>query len=194
MSADQPVLRVSRSAFRDSLRRLQRAGKSSSDPVRLEWEAEALVVSWNDTTERMPAQGNWPQPVWVSASWLRTLAKSLPDADPLTLRLHDGRLYAGNYSRPVVDPEMRPASAVPPGDRDRRLKKAATLLKPFRVEQADLEALVSRWAVKGASIHPPEEERMLKRVADAWVMLAPFGVEVKDLYELVRQRIRMAWK
>lgn len=75
MSAEQPVLRPSRSAFRDSLRRLQRAGKSSSDAVRLEWEAEELLVSWNDTTGRMPAKQNWPQPIWVSASWLRRLSK-----------------------------------------------------------------------------------------------------------------------
>jgi hypothetical protein len=86
------------------------------------------------------------------------------------------------------------AQAVPREERGRRLKKAVAVLEPFRVEEADIEALVTRCELQGVDVHSPEEERMLKRLADAWVLLAPFGVGTEDLYEMVQQRIRLAWK
>lgn len=163
--------------------------------MRLEWDDGALVVGWSDSVERMQAQGSWPRPVYVSSVWLRVLARSLPNADPLTLQVRDGRLYAENFSRPCVDPEAPVAELnLPPQERARLLKKAVAILKPFRIGEADIEALVNRCEPEGTGAHPPEEDRMLKRLAEAWVLLSPFGVGAEDLYEMVQQRIRLAWK
>jgi hypothetical protein len=39
-----------------------------------------------------------------------------------------------------------------------------------------------------------QEEAMLVDLADAWLLLAPFGIETKTLYRLVQERIRLAWQ
>ena len=95
----------------------------------------------------------------------------------------------------MADPEVPiAAQSVPTEDRGRRLKKAVAVLKPFRIQEADVGALITRCELQGADVHSPEEERLLKRLAEAWVLLAPFGVGTEDLYEMVQQRIRLAWK
>jgi len=81
-----------------------------------------------------------------------------------------------------------PARAVPTEERDRRLKKAVAVLKPFRVEDADIEALITRCELQGVHVHSPEDERMLKSLAEAWVLLAPFGVTTEDLNEMGCER------
>jgi hypothetical protein len=201
MSSSQPVLRVSRAAFRESLRRLRRTGKKSLAPARLESCDGEFIMNWNGSTERIAADGHWAEPVYAPSSWIRTLANSLPKGDPLTLQVHGGRLYVQKYSQPCVDPgepcdeqALPPdGQTLPPDERERRVKKVAVVLQTFRVQRADIEALVTRCEMQGGVAHSPEEKNMLKRLAEAWVLLAPFGVGTEDLYKLVQQRIRRAW-
>ena len=188
MSMDQPILRVSREIFRESLRRLQRAGKKSPAPVRIEWIDGTVVVSWGNSSERLPAEGNWPEAVHVSASWLKALAKLLPDVDPLTLRVRDRRLYAENYSQPCLYPET-PASAQARlvEERQQRIKDATAILRRFYVQESDVESLVNGFQSEGLQNHPPEHDHVLKRVRGAWLLLASFGVGTKDLCDLVKR-------
>ncbi len=49
---------------------------------------------------RIPAEGEWTGEVRLLGSVFARLAKSLPEEDPLPLRVEDGRLFVSRLSIP----------------------------------------------------------------------------------------------
>ncbi len=192
MNPEKPALIIERAILQESIRRLRKAAKQSSEPVCLEYANRALTISWAGSSEQVPANGEWPDKVYVPAGWLRALAKALPAADPLNLRAADGRVYTESLSCPVVDPAAE-SELISAQDRERRISKAAAALKPFRVGREDVEYLVDRSELAGGHHYHPDEDRLLKSVAEAWASLAVFGVGADEIYRLVQQQIRQGW-
>jgi hypothetical protein len=192
MNPQRVALTIERAILQESTRRLRKAAKQSSEPVCLEYTNGALTISWAGCSEQVPANGEWPDKVHVPAGWIRALAKALPAAEPLTLRLADNRLYTESLSCPLVDPAAE-SDLVSAQDRERRISKAAGALKAFRIGTEEIEYLVDRAALAESHRYHPDEDRLLKSVAEAWSLLAVFGVGADEIYRLVQQQIRQGW-
>lgn len=192
MNTEPPTLTVERAPLQEGLRRLRKTGKQSSEPVCLSYANAALTISWAGSSEQVPAKGQWPATVSVPAGWLRALAKALPEANPLSIRLDNGRVIIESLSCVVVDPGTQ-AELVNTQDRARRISKAAAALKAFRVDEDDIEHLIDRSELEGHHRYHTDEDRLLKSVAEAWTALAVFGVSADEIHKLVQQQIRQAW-
>jgi hypothetical protein len=93
-------LEVSRADLAQALKFVVRAiGKRPGD-VSLSLQDGSLSIEAANTMADATARGTWPLPIFVSASWIRGMAKCLPAGDPIHLRVDAGRLYANRYSRP----------------------------------------------------------------------------------------------
>ncbi len=192
MSPEPSTLAVERAPLQESLRRLRKTGKQSSEPVCLGYANGALTISWAGSSEQVPAKGQWPPTVFVPSGWLRALAKALPEGDPLRMRLDNGRVITESLSCVVVDPGTQ-TELVNAQDRARRISKAAAALRAFRVGEDDIEHLIDRSELEGNHRYHPDEDRLLKSVGEAWAALAVSGVSADDIYKLVQQQIRQAW-
>jgi len=192
VSPEPSTLAVERAPLQESLRRLRKTGKQSSEPVCLGYANGALTISWAGSSEQVPAKGQWPATVFVPSGWLRALAKALPETDPLSMRLDNGRVITKSLSCAVVDPGTQ-TELVDAQERARRISKAAAALKAFRVGEDDIEHLIDRSELEGHHRYHPDEDRLLKSVAEAWAALAVFGVSADEIHKLVQQQIRQAW-
>jgi hypothetical protein len=108
------------------------------------------------------------------------------------MRPDDGRVITETLSCVVVDPGTQ-TELVNAQDRARRISKAVAALKAFRVGEDDIEHLVDRSELAGHHRYHPDEDRLLKSVAEAWTTLAVFGVSADEIHRLVQQQIRQAW-
>jgi len=77
---------------------------------------------------------------------------------------------------------------------DRILAEAATVLQPFRVTEEELLLLVEQHADDATCPFQDEDESVIKRIAEAWKLLAPLGIEAGEIKALVDESIRNAWK
>jgi len=93
-------LEVSRADLAQALKFVVRAiGKRPGD-ASLSFQDGSLSIEPANTMADATARGTWPHPIFVSASWIRGMAKVLPAGDPIHLRVDAGRLYANRYSQP----------------------------------------------------------------------------------------------
>jgi hypothetical protein len=95
-------LEVSRSELVQALRIISRVLGEYSGAVELTFEDGYLSVEAYDTSAKASASGNWPAPIFIGASWVRRLARTLPDDDPIVLRVEQGRIYLDRYSEPCA--------------------------------------------------------------------------------------------
>jgi hypothetical protein len=197
---NQPVptdgLIVDRVNLAQALRIVSHAMGRRVSRARLRFEEGCLFIEGGETVAQAPAQGVLSSPVLVGASWVRTLAKSIPPGDPVFLRVENGRLFANRYSEPCErqTTEASPNPSVGNADEDRRISKAASVLEPFRVGQEDIRSLIKTTRSRGQASWREDEETMISAVSKAWALLAPFGVETADLRDLVDVAVRSAWK
>ena len=188
-------LEVSRADLAQALKIVVRAiGKRSGD-AKLSFHDGSLSTEAANTTADATARGTWAYPIFVSASWIRGMAKCLPAGDPIHLRVDGGRLYTNRHSGPCSgtpskQPEPAERSAI---DEDLLISKAARILKPLRIGKSHLEELVAEARARGTA-WSAEDEKTLGIVVKAWMLLAPLGVEAADIRRLVDKAVRNAWK
>jgi hypothetical protein len=187
---------VERAELAEALRIVSRVMGRRVSKARLRVGEGYLFIEGGQTVAQAPAQGVLPSTVVVGASWVRTLAKSIPPGDPVFLRVENGRLFANRYSEPCEEQttEIPLNPSVDNNDEDRRISKAAAVLEPFRVGQEDLLSLIETARSRGPASWREDEETMISAVSKAWALLAPLGVETADLRNLVDVAVRNAWK
>jgi hypothetical protein len=140
--------------------------------------------------------GNWDETIFVDAEWVRIMATLLPDVNPVSLLIKNGRFYTNTYSQscrlslPRRTDTTRKLSAK---SRETRISKAAALLSDFRVTERTLERLVNSIQAQREPLWQPEEKAMIAAVAKAWAQLAPLGVETSDLRTFLDETIRHAF-
>jgi hypothetical protein len=188
-------LEVSRADLAQALKFVVRAiGKRPGD-ASLSFQDGSLSIEAANTMADATARGTWPHPIFVSASWIRGMAKGLPAGDPIHLRVDAGRLYTNRHSGPCAGtPSKRPEPAERSAiDEDLLISKAARILKPLRIGKSHLEELVAEARARGTA-WSAEDEKTLGIVVKAWMLLAPLGVEAADIRRLVDNAVRTAWK
>ena len=202
-SDPQYGLEVSRADLAQTLKIVARATRKYRGNARLSFEDGCLSIAAVDTIADAPASGIWPLPIFVGASWIRALAKSMPAGDPVILRVDQGRLHANRYSEPCswTSTECSPDSWSPEDEEELLIQEAARILKPLRIERPAVEGLVSEALARGTSswsrgivAWSGEEKKMRTIVENAWMRLAPFGVGMSDIHRLVDRTIRDAWR
>jgi hypothetical protein len=195
--SDPPYkLEVSRADLAQALKTVARAISKHPGDASLRFEDGCLSIEVGNTSADAPARGTWPLPIFVSAWWARRVARRMPAGDPIRLRADAGRLYANRYSEacsgtPREQPAPTEQSAI---DENVLISAAAWILKPLRVERPAVESLVSEALARGTASWSVEEKQMMAIVAKAWALLAPMGVETRDIRRLVDNAVRNAWK
>jgi hypothetical protein len=189
-------LDVSRSELAEALQLVARAMGEYSGAVELTFGDGQLSVEAANTSAKASAAGSWPVPIFVGALWVRRLAKTLPEDNPLILRVEHGRIHLDRYSEPcalvAADLGLKPER--PQIDEQQIINDSMRLLKPLHIKRSDLEALVSDAKARGPASWSPEDKQMVSIVAKTWVLLAPLGIETPDLRRLVELAVRNAWK
>jgi hypothetical protein len=196
-------LEVSRTDLAQALKIVARVIRKCRGEARLSFVDGSLSIEVGDSTVDAPASGSWPFPIFVAASWVRVLARSIPAGDPVRLRANQGRLYANRYSAPCSSTSTNslPDTWLPEDEEAFLIQDAARILKPLRVQRPAVEGLVSEAIARGTSswsrgivAWSEEEKKMREIVEKAWMRLAPFGVGMSDIHRLVDKTIRDAWK
>ncbi len=195
-------LEVSRADLIQALKIITHGTGNYAGDASLRFEDGLLSIEAGNSVAKMPASGIWPVPVYVDASWVRRMAKKMPEGEPIRLRVAEGRIYANRYSETCAFAarEHPLITQTPPFDERRLILAAAKILKPLHVTLSDLDGIVSDARTKGTlswlqeSSSSPEEQKMIAIIAKAWVLLAPLGVEGAGLRRLIDKTVRNAWK
>ena len=106
------ALRLKRADFAKALRTLARTGQAVEDAQAILTLADGnLTIGLAGGEVTIPADGDWTGEVRLRGAILERLAKSLPDEDPLPIRVEQGRFYVARLSIPC---EHRLASHASP--------------------------------------------------------------------------------
>ena len=101
MSPPSWHLSVNRAQFAKALRSVGRAGKDvrSANAV-LTFAQNRLAIDLVGNVTQLPASGDWPSEVRLLGVHLERLARSLPEEDPLSLKVEGKRLFVARFSIP----------------------------------------------------------------------------------------------
>lgn len=233
MSVHSWHLTVNRAEFAKALKLVGSAGKGvrSADAI-LTFDNNRLAMDLSGNAAEIPAAGDWPTEVRLPGDALERLAKSLPEDNPLPLKIEGERLFAANfsipcewrlYSRPVSTParDMIPANAdvfdvlmtaarcsaeeidtagasalVSNAQQrlDKLCEKAASFLGSHGVSPLHLRKLCEEHAAKGTRNFRESDSKTLVKIANAWLLLAPLGVEPMEIRTLMDECLRSAWR
>ncbi len=101
MSAPSWHLSVKRADFAKALRSVGRAGKDVlSATAVLTFDQNRLAIDLSGNVTQIPASGDWPSEVRLPGENLELLARSLPEEDPLPLKVEGERLFVASFSIP----------------------------------------------------------------------------------------------
>lgn len=155
MSVPSWHLSVNRSEFAKALRSVGRAGKDvHSATAVLTFDQNQLAIDLSGNVTQIPASGDWPSEVRLPGEHLERLARSLPEEDPLPLKVEGERLFVARfaipcewrlYSRAVSTPASQMIPANP--DLFDLLMMAARCSKE-EIDTAGASALVSNAQLK----------------------------------------------
>ena len=189
-------LSVGRADLTHALKIVTRGIGKYAGEASLRFENGLLSVEAHGTVASAPANGAWPIPIFVHASWVRRMSRRMPPGDPLRLETKDDRIYLERYSEPcALTPTAIPANPDRPQiDEEGLIEEAAKVLKPLLIKRSDLEELVAEARAKGNASRTIDEKRMASLVAKTWVLRAPLGVDTTDIRRLVDKAVRNAWK
>jgi hypothetical protein len=192
--SDPPYeLEVARAGLLNAVGIVARVVGKQPSGVSLQFEDGWLRIESGRGIAKTPARGTWPLTIIAGRSWVRRLAKSMPAGDPVRLRVEEGRLYANRYSEPCSwTAEKLPIN--PKAPKMDRILEAARILKPLLITKWHIALLVVEARERGAASWSEEDKKMIEMIAEAWVVLAPLGVETADIRRLVDDIVRNSWK
>jgi hypothetical protein len=189
---------------------LQLAGCSSQVPAVGSWPAEVRFAGemLGKLATRVPQDDPLPVSVNGDRLYLARFSVSctvkegtgnastpVPELIPANAELFDILIVRSRCSLE----EIAAAGAEPLiAEAEARLKaicaEAAGILKAYRVEPADIEALCENHIEDGSRRFRETDGSAIRRIMAAWELLAPLGVEPADIKDLMDSRLRSAWK
>lgn len=118
-----------------------------------------------------------------------------PDSLPPNLSLRETLKLGSQHSPGSIEAAgLAPTIAAAQKTVDDILKRAATLLQPYGVAERDLRVLLQEHVADTDCAFQETDKAVIKRIAEAWKLLAPFGIEAGEIKALVDNSIRNAWK
>jgi hypothetical protein len=101
MSPPSWHLSVNQAQFAKALKSVGRAGKDvRSAKAVLTFDQNQLAIDLVGNVTQLPASGDWPSEVRLLGVHLERLARSLPEEDPLSLKVEGKRLFVARFSIP----------------------------------------------------------------------------------------------
>lgn len=101
MSIQSWHLTVNRTEFAKALKSVGRAGKDVRTATAvLTFDHDQLAIELAGSVTQLPASGDWPSEVRLPGERLESLARSLPEEDPLPLKVEGERLYVARFAIP----------------------------------------------------------------------------------------------
>jgi hypothetical protein len=218
------TLEIRRDEFLAVLRRCTSgvSNRSLQAPVVFSFSGGKLSIEGTGIAAEIPASGEWPGAVTLAALLLRQLIPTFPKDDPLRLQADDHNFTIARFSIPCERRPLStvgdagssaesksqassvaekseaawPARYVAAHDKKLQqiLERAASILKPYRVSEVDLKSLVERHIADGVNPCAETENPVIKRIAEAWILLAPLGIEPNEIKTLIDDGIKNAWK
>jgi len=182
-------LEVEAGQFAKALKLLARF-ESKTNQAELEFDGSMLMVRLGDSEQQIPAAGSWPSPVHIRSRFVRALAFRPILQNPLELSTENDRLTVGNFSVPC---SAEPIEDVGPSPNDERIAEAAHILKKLRVSREKIAELVAQADPEYASLWSNGYEPMIDRVAKAWKILAPLGVDPRAIRQAIEESVRHAF-
>ena len=182
-------LEVEGRQFAKALKFLARVD-SKAEWAEIGFDGQMLSVRLGETEQRIPAAGSWLRPVHIRARLASILAERPVQGSPLELSVEDERLTIGNFTLPC---SAEPIADVGQGPNDERIDEAAYILKKLRVSREKVAALVAEANPDYASLWSGCNEAMVDRIANAWKILAPLGVDPREIRQAVEESIRYAF-
>jgi hypothetical protein len=114
---------------------------------------------------------------------------------PANLALHEMLKLCDQYPAEAIGAAgLAPVVAAAQQKVDGILKRAATVLQPYGVTEDELMALVQKRSAEASCAFQDADKGVIKRIAGAWSLLAPLGIEAGEIKALVDNSIRNAWK
>ena len=121
----------------------------------------------------------------------KTLADRPIQRSPLEVSVEEGRLNVGNFSVPC---HTGPAPEDLDENMAHRISEALHILKKYRMTKETIAALVARGDPEYAALWSGANEVMVERIANAWKVLAPLGVDPRAIRELIDDTVRHAFR
>ena len=177
---DAPILAVEKRAFIQALRSLRISARArQNDEALIYYNDELLCIRLLDMVVEVPAKGTWVGRVRVNARTLIPLVTFPPDPDPLPLTFSEGRFFIAGWS---VNAQWQPAVS-------------GVVEVPANPTCMDLLSLESRYTFEELVDAGLDESINSARatlrtcLGDAARALEPTGLTLKDLEELVSQKL-----
>jgi hypothetical protein len=182
-------LEVEAGQFAKALKVLARY-ESTTDQAEIGFDGCMLMVRLGDTEQRIPAAGSWPSPVHIRSRFVKALANRPILGSPLALSTEGERLTVGNFSVPC---SSEPIVDAGPGPNDEKINDAAHILKKLHVSRKKVAELVAQADPEYASLWSNGYEPLVDRVANAWKILAPLGVDPRAIRQAIEESVRHAF-
>ena len=182
MSPPSWHLSVDRAEFAKALRSVGRAGKDVrlANAV-LTFDQNRLAIDLLGSVTQLPASGDWPSEVRLLGVHLERLARSLPEEDPLPLKVEGKRLFVARFSIPC---ECRLSGAVATPVRELIPANADLfdiLMMAARCSQEEIEAAGASSLVSNAQLKL--DELCLKAAG----ILGAYGISPLHLRQLCEE-------
>ncbi len=177
---------------------LQALKRIASQTVKSEWihlryALGILLISSGDTSLEVRAAGSWTEVVSVARSWVpAVLGFPLPQ-QVTTLRVENGKLFAQDVGVGCITGSDSQANQEI-AERQKRVNAAAAALNRYGVSAKEIEELVMQADAETARLWGPNDDRIVRDVANAWQCLASYGVEASAVRRLLVKKSRDLWK
>lgn len=155
----------------------------------IDFDGDMLSIRLGDTEQRIPAAGSWLGPLHFHSRFARALSERPVLGAPLELSVEDDRLTVGTFSFPCST--APPAETVDPNGE--RIAEAAHILKKLHVSPETVAALVANASPEYANLWSGGYGLMIDRIANAWKILGPMGVDPRDIRQAIEESVRYAF-
>lgn len=162
-------------------------GESQKDWTEVDFDGAMLSLSMGSLQEKVPAAGSWSGLIHFPARLTKTLAERPIQRSPLEVSVEEGCLNVGNFSVPC---QFGPAPEDLDGNTADRVAEALLILKKYRIKKETLAALVAGGDPEYAAMWSGQNEVMLDSIAKAWKVLAPLGVDPREIRRLIHDTVR----
>jgi hypothetical protein len=186
------ALEVETAPLVQALKRIS-AQPRKADWIHLQHRPGVLVMQAGETSMEVRAVGSWPQVVSVARSWAQAMLRySLPPG-VTAMRVENGKLFAQDLGVAC----MLGAAAKDNEEiveRQRHVSAAAVALNRYGVTTQEIEELVAEANQDIARLWGPNDDKIVRDVANAWLCLASYGVEASEIRRLLVRKSRDLWK